>query len=108
MGRAGSLYFGDSIFDDVAVPGKFAAGCDTVAIVEEVEESSRKELSSNVWDSFFADKQMQPTFFFGLVRKYSKLAIPCLDHMTGFDLNYAFPTFSQKEGSRGVVPGFKV
>jgi len=75
------VYIGDSFNDDCIVPNKYV-NCDTIAIVEELEELVRDELSPNHWQSFFADDSNNTTLWHELLKKHSLLMIPNLDALS--------------------------
>ncbi|XP_054155583.1 5'-nucleotidase domain-containing protein 1-like, partial [Oppia nitens] len=70
------LYIGDSFNDDCMVPNLYA-GCDTVGIVEELDESVRPDLDPSYWQSFFGDKQNNnPSLWAKILETHTKLLVP--------------------------------
>jgi HAD superfamily 5'-nucleotidase-like hydrolase len=72
------VYIGDSFNDDCIVPNKYV-NCDTIAIVKELEELVRDELSPHHWQSFFADDSNNTTLWHDFLKKHSLLMVPNLD-----------------------------
>ncbi|XP_022082538.1 5'-nucleotidase domain-containing protein 1-like isoform X2 [Acanthaster planci] len=87
-------------------------------------EVEREFLLSNRWGSFFGDNlpvdrckssadlnvtETNPirtnTLWTRLIRKHSSIAIPKLDYMADFPMNFKFETFSSSDWRKGFHPG---
>lgn len=77
------VYIGDSFSDDCIVPNIYVE-CHTIAVVEELEEDIRPELSNTYWQSFFTDNHNNTTLWHQLIQKHSKLIISNLEDLIDF------------------------
>jgi len=74
------VYIGDSFTDDCIVPNKYV-NCETIAIVEELEEFVRDELEPTHWQSFCVDDSNNMTLWYEFLKTHSQLIIPNLDSL---------------------------
>lgn len=90
------LYFGDSLIEDVYAASQIA-GCDTVAIVEEISD----EIESPVWGSFFGSSET-PSLWAHLLSKHSRVAVRDLESFSGIGVRQSIPSFGSP--SSGYFP----
>ncbi|GFT36880.1 5'-nucleotidase domain-containing protein 1 [Nephila pilipes] len=117
-----TVYFGDSLIEDVYAASEMA-GCDTVAIVEEMLaegmiDSSEKHLESQVltskfWGSFFnnavsetsSNRGEDITLWAHLLAQHSKLTIPNLESIARLQMQDKISCFGGDIPISGYYPG---
>ncbi|GIY68384.1 5'-nucleotidase domain-containing protein 1 [Caerostris darwini] len=118
-----TLYFGDSLLEDVyAASG--VAGCDTVAIVEEmlaegmvdfpVQHLELQALTSKFWGSFFSthlnngSPGEDMSLWAHLLSQHSKLTVPSLESMAKLQMHDKISCFGSESSTSGYFPGVPV
>jgi HAD superfamily 5'-nucleotidase-like hydrolase len=103
------LYVGDNLIQDVFTPNKHM-GIDTIAIIEEmmaegVDYNQDYEiLRSNVWGSYFHTNG-EDTLWERIIRKHSKICIPCIDEIAKNPLEHKYHSFDPNDhASCGYYP----
>lgn len=103
------LYVGDNLIQDVFTPNKHC-GVDTIAIIEEmlaegVDYNEKYEiLRSSVWGSYFHTNG-EDTLWERIIRKHSKICVPCIDEIAKNPLDHKYRTFNQCDySSCGYYP----
>lgn len=97
------LYVGDNLIQDVFTPNKHM-GIDTVAIIEEmmaegVDYNQDYEiLRSSAWGSYFHTNG-EDTLWERIIRKHSKLCVPCVDELAKNPLDHKYHTFDPNDNS---------
>ncbi len=97
------LYVGDNLIQDVFTPNKHV-GIDTIAIIEEmmaegVDYNQNYEiLRSNAWGSYFHTNG-EDTLWERIIRKHSKLCVPCVDELAKNPLDHKYHPFNPADNS---------
>lgn len=115
-----TLYFGDSLIEDVYAASEIAH-CDSVAIVEEMLAEGMENVSevheesdlliSEFWGSFFGhknvvgDQESCLSLWTYLLSQHSKLTIPNLESVSGLGMQDKIPCFSSDSPLSGFFPG---
>lgn len=115
-----TLYFGDSLIEDVYAASEIAH-CDSIAIVEELSAEGMENISeihpeseilvSKFWGSFFGrqkhigDRKSSQSLWAYLLSQHSKLTIPNLDSIAGLGLQDKVPCFGTDSPVSGFFPG---
>ncbi|KAF8781648.1 5'-nucleotidase domain-containing protein 1-like isoform X1 [Argiope bruennichi] len=115
-----TLYFGDSLIEDVYAASE-VAGCDTVAIVEEMlaegivdfphKHPESQTLTSTFWGSFFSNKIASGnqgddlSLWAHLLSQHSKLTVPNLESLAGLQMQDKIASFGGDASTSGYFPG---
>jgi FMN phosphatase YigB (HAD superfamily) len=106
------VVFGDNAVEDLYAPHVYA-GCDTVAVIAEMNESTDKDsLNKNLWGSYLFDfhrcsKERTTTIWNELLKAHSKLVIPSLEAIAHFPLDHTFYEQSDDDSFKIYYPKLK-